>query len=103
MSNFLRVNVVGPGLIRSDLVINYMISFSKEEQNVTITLSDTQGHNTRVEVSRIDAPLYQVRVTPEDSLDSESFSLASVLEGVADPEEEEVAPPLQPLEDKDHE
>ena len=103
MSNLIRVSVIGPGLRRSDLVVNYMVSFSKEEQNVTLTLSDTQGHNTRVVVSRIDAPLYQIRVTPEDSLDSESFSLASVLEGVVDPEEEEVSPPLQPLEGEDHE
>ena len=103
MSNLIRVSVIGPGLRRSDLVVNYMVSFSKDDQKVTLTLSDTQGHNTRVVVSRIDAPLYQVRVTPEDSLDSESFSLASVLEGVVDPEEEEVAPPLQPLEGEDHE
>ena len=102
MSNLIRVNVTGPGLRRSDLAVNYMISFSKEDQAVTLTMTDTQGHNTRVVVSRIDAPLYQVRVTPEDSLDSESFTLATVLDGIVEPEEE-VSPPLQPLEGEDHE
>ena len=98
MSNLIRVSVIGPGLRRSDLVVNYMVSFSKDDQKVTLTLTDPQGHNTRVVTSREDAPLYQVRVTPEDSLDSESFSLATVLTDLVEPEEQEepVAPPAEP-------
>ena len=102
MSNLLRVLVVGPGLRRSDLAVSYMVSYMAEDKTVTLTMTDTQGHNTRVVTSRNDAGQYQVSVTPVDGHDTQSFSLATVLTDLVEPEEEEwvepVAPPAEPSE-----
>lgn len=97
MSNLLRVLVVGPGLRRSDLAVNYMVSYSADDRSVTLTMTDSNNHNTRVVCSRADAQLYQVSVTPANSLDTESFSLSTVLTDLVEPEEEDepVAPPAE--------
>ena len=101
MSNLLRIVVVGPGLRRSDLVVNYMVSYSAEDRKVSLAMTDTNGHTTRVVTSREDASSYQVSVTHENSLDTESFSLATVLADLVEPEEwtEPVAPPAEPADE----